>query len=184
MISDAKFQSDLTKVVSTDELRPSLTFIRFQNGYAYATDANALVKQSLEWLGFRKEEIDLLNNKSLSVAGFNYIKKALFFEVVEDGVLCSIGKKTASHRTRILVKFDGQDLKFPDYEAVIPYDKNGAVEKISMSKTNLKNILDAMKFDPNPVFEFEAANRGVVVYCPVIGKENQIGILMPCIIND
>jgi DNA polymerase III sliding clamp (beta) subunit (PCNA family) len=184
MISEAKFKSDLTKVVSSDYIRPALNLIRFQNGYAYATDAHSLVKQSLEWIGFRKEEIDLLNNKSLSVEGFNYIKKALFFEVMDDGILCSMGKKNDVYTTNILVKYDSQDLNFPDYEAVIPYDKKGAIEKIALGKTYLKNLLDAMKFEINPIFEFEAANKAVAVYCPVIGKQNQMGVIMPCIIND
>lgn len=56
-ITQTNFKSDLSKVVSKDELRPALTVVKFQNGYAYATDSHCLVKQSLKWMDFTDEEI-------------------------------------------------------------------------------------------------------------------------------
>lgn len=47
-ITQTNFKSDLSKVVSKDELRPALTVVKFQNGFAYATDSHCLVKQSLK----------------------------------------------------------------------------------------------------------------------------------------
>lgn len=49
-ITSENFKSDLSKILSKDDLRPILTVVSFQNGFAYATNAHALIKQSLEWL--------------------------------------------------------------------------------------------------------------------------------------
>lgn len=72
-ITSENFKSDLSKILSKDDLRPILTVVSFQNGFAYATNAHALIKQSLEWMGFTKDEIDMLNGKSLDATAFKFI---------------------------------------------------------------------------------------------------------------
>jgi hypothetical protein len=178
-ITQTNFKSDLSKVVSKDELRPALTVVKFQNGFAYATDSHCLVKQSLKWMDFTDEDIALLEGKALDIKAFKFVRKAKVIEVCEKHISVFIDG------TKYNVEYSiHSTLKYPEADAVIPLKETVSVEMMSITKTNLINLLSAMSFETNPIFEFHGAIHAVVVYDRIIGRENQIGIVMPCMINN
>ncbi len=63
MVTKKNFRTKISLVCSTDSLRPSLTHVYFDNGFAVATDAHILIKSPLKEHGFEREEIELLQGK-------------------------------------------------------------------------------------------------------------------------
>lgn len=178
-ITESNFKSDLSKVVSKDKLRPSMTVVRFQDGYAYATDAHCLIRQSLSWMGFTEGEISMLNGKSLDMEAFKFVRASKLIQVHETHISCF------RNGTKFNVEYSIHPAnKFPEYEAVIPKGEPSEIGKISFTKKNMINLLSAMFFEKNPIFEFYGQHKAVVVYDEQIPKYNQIAIIMPCMINN
>lgn len=174
-ITSENFKSDLSKILSKDDLRPILTVVSFQNGFAYATNAHALIKQSLEWMGFTKDEIDMLNGKSLDATAFKFIRASKLIEICPTHISCF------RNGTKFNVEYSiHSTTKPPDYEAVIPKETPVEINQISFAKINMVALLSAMHLEANPIFEFYGKTKAAIVYDEQVGKVNQVAIIMPC----
>lgn len=137
MASFALFKSDLSKVCGKDELRPALSIVHFSNGYAYATNAHALVRQSLAWMEFTPEDIAILNGKSLTVSGFKLAKTASVLDIREEFIVARVKD------TVFQIDYADTALKFPDAEILIRStleSQQKSIDEFGISPNILKTL--------------------------------------------
>lgn len=180
-MKQGKFKSDLSKICSKDELRPALCLVHFSNGYAYATNGYALVRQSLSWMEFDEDEIKVLNNKSLTAEAFKLAKKALFIEVKEDCLIAILKNSTVS------IEYADTSLKFPDVESVINKllkSEKKEIKHIGINPSVLFSLFSAMDFYSTAQLDFYGEAKGILVTDTTIDSQDQIGLVMPVMLNN
>lgn len=176
------FLSQLDKACSLDELRPVLNYVIFRDGYAVATDAHILVKSDLELNGFISEEIEQLNGKGIHYSVFKEIFKH-HHVTVDNGFFVCYNKKGVKFEYEI---DDMSEMKYPDYEQVIPTE----TKEVSNIALNAKLIEKISKLTMMPknnksvVFKFHGANKAVLIRGNSFTFNQELILIMPQMIND
>jgi len=97
------FKTDLYKCCGNNEYRPVFMRVNFKNGFAYATDANILCKQSLKHIhGFTDEQMQIIEGRQLMAHDYKKLcGPGYFVSMDETGIhyidkqknkmLCSMG---------------------------------------------------------------------------------------------
>jgi hypothetical protein len=170
------FTTKLHLACSNDELRPIMNCVHFAGGFAYATNGNLVVKQSLEYHSI----LDAQNLDGKSLHRENY-KNIMQFEVAranQDGIECS----NADGRKAFFEYFDMKGEKMPNFDAVITKDQAKQVGFIGLSPELMKIVMEAMYLpDGYARVSFYGIDRPMLLDAP--GVDNQIGVVMPVLVE-
>jgi hypothetical protein len=178
------FLSRIHLCCSHDELRPSLSHVYFENGYAVATDAHVLLKQKLSLICDVPEWADILEGKFIHYAAFEKIIKAPAIKVENEGVRCIY----PFYETLYSYSIPG---KYPDYNIILEQAKKDRdyqpdYNEIGLTPSILDKLTKAMYFDETMKIKLslpEKNNKGIIITAIGISEGDQCAILMPAMID-
>jgi len=175
------FRKKLSIACSNNDLRPVLQCIYFDEGFAVATDAHIIVKQSLREHGFNEVEIEIMNGKFLHKDAFNEVFRYDNVKVSEEGFNCIDKKNNVS----ALIRFSHIEGKYPNYKSLFETDKQKEVDEIGLKGSLLKRINDiSLSCIKTYKFQFYGKNRGIKITPTDLTELDECIILMPVMIND
>lgn len=172
------FPTPLHLACATDELRPVMEYVHFVNGFAYASDAHILVKQSInEYCTVHDKEN--LTGKCIHRDSFENIRKFDNAKALMDGIECwddNGGKKA-------FFPYGTVEEKRPNFETVIP---DGPAENVPFIGINPKYIEIASKClarDKHTAVRmiFHGQNKAIILKAE--DYPEQIVIIMPIILG-
>lgn len=172
------FRLKMHLACGTDDLRPILSHIYFENGFMIATDAHILVKAAIQnFSDLDRSEVDLLNGKFLHRNTFKKLLSCSQVAVTEEGI--------QDLATKDIYRFADPGGKYPNYEAVIPTEAS-PISEIGINPKTANKLLQVLSCDDvlSIKLNFTAANRAI--------KINGIGdnegaltcVLMPVMLHD
>ena len=185
----------LHKACANDDIRPSMQYICFKDGYAYATDAHIAVRASLQAIcALSDEETAKLNGYLIHKSQYEMLLKYSTIEIGE-GTITLIYPESKASNTIKLVKLampgDGEEvlkdnaIRYPDVDKIINDDlSKEPLQQVGFSYSLLGRVIAAMGIKPNRVgLRFTTNGRQMVV----LGVEPGIdvrGIIMPVLLNE
>ena len=180
----------LHKACANDALRPSMQYICFKNGYAYATDARIAVRANLNAIcALGQEDIDKLNGYLIHSSQYQLLLKYSTIEI-GDGTITLIDPETKASTTIQLVKLaaskdeeletNGKVIYFPDVDAIINKDaEHFESDRVGFNYNLLGRIVSAMGLNGSRTgLRFTGNGRQMFI----LGVEPGIdvrGIIMP-----
>lgn len=173
-------QIKIWKVCSTDNERPSLSYVQFRNGYALASDAHMAVRVPLELLAdVSEEEIAKLNGREIRGKMLEDVSKNGNIVVEDDALICTQNGVA----TRYKLRQDGEDGNVPNIEALFEREiakASAAVGEIVVNPEYIKRLSDAMGICKGMYMSmrFNGATCAILCTCKDTGI---IGLLMPAI---
>lgn len=171
------FTTKLHEACAKDELRPLLNCVHFSGGFAYASNAHLLIKQSLEYHSILNPE--MLDNKSIHRENY---KNILSFDIAEcnkEGVEC----KDKDGRTAFFSYFDREDQEIPAFDEVLQKTSLVQLSFIGIQPKWFKVLSNALhSTDGNIRMRFQGIDRPILI--DAIGIEDQEAIIMPVILED
>lgn len=170
------FTTALHEICSKDELRPAYNCIHFINGYAYATDGSMAIKQSLEYHSILAPEN--LNGNAIHRESYKEIMKFDFAEATDEGIKCT----DTDGRTAFFEYFNLENQKPLNFEAIIDNFSAKGVDFIGFSAEKIYKMKKAFHtLDGFLKFDFAGIDKAMRI--TAIGLDNQVGIIMPAILN-
>jgi len=159
----------LNYITSTDDLRPSLNYIQFnENGFIYATNAHVLIKTTMvDALGAEFEPLKELWDKLCKV----------LMEADNKAIVQFMDRKSEYTVTFLTGDFEAG---FPKCEAVIPTASLEAIDKIGIDGTLFNQLTMCVKSSVNTTqfkLEFRSELRGIIL--THLELENTTFLLMP-----
>lgn len=173
--SKINFVSDLHLACSKEGLRPVMQCVHFVDGYAYASDSNIMVKQSLDLSNVAGKEF--LVDKSIHKDSFKAIRKYQYVSVNEDGFDC-IGKDGGN----AFFPFAQLDDPIPDFNAIMP---SGLVTlgEIGINAKLLSLVSRAMACNGQIKLTFHGISKAVLIEPLQEDVADEIAIIMPCLLS-
>lgn len=164
----------LHTVCGIDELRPSMNYIYFDNGYAVASNGHILIKACLHEIStFDDNEIEMLNGKFIHHNAFALLIKYGFCTVEEDGFLVS------SSDYDLKIKFyDGEELRYPRYQHLFDEHQTTLTDKIRLD-SDLLNKLGSSVGSKDVRLGFGKYNHAIMISFVEEDLINTIGLIMP-----
>jgi hypothetical protein len=163
------FTSPLHLACAKDNLRPVMECIHFINGFAYASDAHIMVKQSLELHTILNPE--MLEGKSIHKKSYEQICTYDIVQACDDYILC----KGEGREAEFMYSECG---KPPNFEAVIPIDPIKGIEYLGI---NPKMVAIAGKIlhgsDMGVRMTFRGGRKAVILTTEEYS--NQLVLIMP-----
>lgn len=182
---------NLTKIVSTDELRPALRCAVLMNGYFYATEGHILIKIKAEDAFTVETDYKVFDIENLKVIARS---KELVFK--EDFFYAS-GRKyryagTIDPETREMRMDEfscnraANELEYPDIEHVLKFGDPTELKEIGLNPVLLERLSKGFVGCMTGSFrlKFTGQTKSVIV---IPGEETgieQFGIIMPTIISE
>lgn len=171
------FTTKLHEACSSDELRPILMCVHFMNGFAYASDAHIVVKQSLEYHSIINPE--LLEGKSIHKDNYKAIMQFENSECCDSGIACS----NPDGRTAFYEYFDRKGVELPDMDKFLKPTGQKSVEFIGIYPEFLTRLCKALHTPDGSIrMLFQGIDKCILI--DVVGIENQYAVIMPAILND
>lgn len=169
------FTTKLHLACSTDENRPMYGCIHFENGFAYATNGNLIIKQSLEYHSI----LDPINldGKSLHRENFANIMQFEIATANEDGVYCH----NKDGRSAFFEYFDRKGQQVPDFDIVINQFSARGVDFIGINPKSFDIISKALYNGDQLRIRFAGIDKSML--CDVPAYESQLAYVMPLILN-
>lgn len=118
------FKTPLHLACSSDELRPVLGFVFFENGYAYATNGYIGIKQSLEYCDV--VNCQELNNHAIHRSAFAKIIKYPMAVATKEGIECS------DRNIKVLFRYTDMELIRPNLEKCVKDLKSESVYSLAL----------------------------------------------------
>lgn len=172
------FRTKLNLACSNDGLRTVLQYISFDDGYAVATDAHILVKQSLKEHGFTKDEITIMNGKFLHKDAFVEIFRYDYVSVDINGFTCIKGL------VKCIIGFSEIDGKYPIYGKIFENLKEEVLSDIGIDLNLLKKISQiTISCSKKMKFTFHGTNKGILISPTGADSVSETILLMPIQIN-
>jgi len=171
------FTTKLNDACSSDETRPIMNCIHFIEGFAYASNGNLVVKQTLDL----HSVIDApkLNGKSIHKDSYAAISQFEFAIATDDGIQC----KDTDGREAFFNYFNTLGMPIPDFNKVISEFKSSEVPFIGFNPKQMKNIMNALHCPSGYVrVNFGGVSRALFIDVP--GVEGQCAILMPVLVEN
>lgn len=163
----------------------TLNNIKFENGYAYATNARVAVRAKIEQISnLTSQEIGMLEGKSIDARSFKDLLKFPKVKVKENGFYVE------DERSPVFFGFNTQkELVFPSVDNVIEQAiKNSKYsEKISRIGINvdyLKKLSEAMNCER---ILMKLNDKGAILCLSALESDDPIeiqGIIMPIVTNE
>ena len=171
------FTTKLYEVCSTDDLRPIMMCVHFKDGYAYASDAHMVVKQSLDYHTILDKE--LLDDKSLHKDNYKAIMGFEMAQCKDTGVECS----DSDGRVAFFEYFDRGNDAMPNFDSVLKPLGLKSIQFIGINPEYIHKIGKALHAPNNALrFQFQGVDRVILIDCPEI--ENQYACVMPMLLSD
>jgi hypothetical protein len=171
------FTTKLYEVCSNDELRPIFMCVHFKDGFAYASDAHMIVKQSLEYHSIVNPE--LLDGKSIHKDNYKAIMQFEIATCDASGVQCMDN----DGRTAFFEYFDRKGIEVPNFDTVLKPVGQKSIEFIGINPDYLHKLSKAMHSTSGALrLQFQGVDRAILV--DAVGIDNQCGVIMPAILND
>ena len=179
----------LNYITSTDDLRPSLNYIQFnENGFIYATNAHVLIKttmvdalgaefEPLKELWDKHKEIRIHSSEWKKIAGKELLLCKVLMEADNKAIVQFRDKKSEYTVTFLTGNFEAG---FPQCEAVIPTASLEAIERIGIDGALFNQLTMTVKSSVNTTqfkLEFRSELRGIIL--THIELENTTFLLMP-----
>lgn len=172
----------LDRIAANDGFRPQFASIYFKDGYAYATDAHALIKVKLTEIStFQDHQLDLLEGRA--------VYRSVFAKVLEYDY--------------VAITAEGFKARVPDADSFITFGFTGVQEKVveDIEKViiNAQNEPQTavVSFGINPVLlarfdKIFSDNYGILLIVKAATKailvkwtgKDAIGLIMPVMINE
>ena len=165
------------KACGSDDLRPVMSYILIDEGYAIATDAHILVALDLFETCLEKKTIEALNQKLIPKEFWKLMSKTMLVPQgieVEEKQMSFINKQGF----RITCPF-GTD-NYPNYKAILVKDK-GSVERIGLNPILLMSVFECLGKPINLRLHFLSESKAIMVY-PNTGS-NSYALIMPVMIS-
>jgi len=176
------FRAKIWNACGADHIRPVLSYAHVKDGYIYATNAHILIKQKLTAVhGIDEEQASHLEGKFLHRELLKELDRYDVVQFEKDSIYAT----KSGVETRF--KYSFFDGVFPNCDAVIPStDKIEAVENIGVNHAILKELTSAMyKNDiPKHRLTFHGSNRGIIVTNEELSRDEELGIIMPVMLNN
>lgn len=138
-----------------DDLRPVMQHVYFDNGFMVATDAHVLVKAAAQHFSdFDKSEVEILNGKFIHKNTFKKILSCDQVIVTEEGV--------QDLATKDIYKFATVDIKYPNYNAVIPKETS-PIDYIGISTNIVTRLFKVMQNIDGVKLLFSGSNRAIKI---------------------
>ena len=172
------FKSNLHLLACKDDFRPALSHIYFKDGFMWVTDTHVLLKQSISHSSIIDPEH--LEGKNLHSSIYQMIKnKFRFVTATPEGLSC-----VDFFGNKVLFSYNTSDI--PDFvdnmKLVIPTGDPVEVSEIGMNLNIINLLRKGMILSPlGCKFEFRGKNKAILVTS--LGIEDQIGLIMPVMIN-
>lgn len=158
-----------------NEFRPSLCWVYFKNGFAYASNGYILVKNRIsECSNLNQEDIDALDGKLLHRDSYKDILKYDTISISENGIECKKCGNTA------FLYFGNDDLKYPDVEKVIQENLNKKTVQISEIRFRME-YFDILKKSLYNLDRCKAVFKGefdAIVFYSIEDEVSSIGLIM------
>lgn len=166
------FLKKLNLVCGSDDLRPVLQYVSFQNGCSICTNAHVLVKRSLKLDGFTDEEIEQMNGKFIHKDTYKHLLSYDTVEVIDGAFHCVKGNVNA------VVSFNDSEGLYPNWLAVIPVGDTIELGEIGISAKNLE-LIKSIASDMETRFKFYGANKAVLIKGSQTGWDEETILIMP-----
>lgn len=159
---------------SEDDFHPKMQCIFFNNGFAYASDTQILVRNRIsEISGLNESEIEALNGKFLHADFYKDMLKYDSIMIAEDGIECSKGNDKAFF---YFSTFE----KYPNAEKVLQDALNMQtvpLPQFSFDMKLIQRLNKALYQSDRCVATFKGVNKPVVFDC-ADAEVSSTGLLM------
>lgn len=169
------FTTKLHLACSADELRPIMGCVHFERGFAYASNGNLVIRQSLEYHSIL--EPVFLDGKSIHRENYSNIMQFEVATANEDGIQC----QNKDGRSAFFEYFDRKGQDIPDFDKVIGQFNAYGVDFIGLSPKNIDIIGKALYSGDQIRVRFAGIDKGMMIDVPAY--EEQCAYLMPVILN-
>jgi len=189
----SNFPSALHKAAGTDDLRPALQHIVFTNGHAYVSDANCIVRQSLNFINI--EGFENLEGKRIHSQIFRRIYNEKNVIVVAHPDCIEV--KYPIFHTSVKYAYSTDDSKAPDFESVInnaQAKKESPIpqfSKIGINPRLFARLISAMHINCETTQVVlalpEFNSRAILVidtHYDNKSPNDQLGLIMPAMLTD
>ena len=159
---------------ATDDVRPIMNCIHFENGYAYASDGHILVKNLLlECTSIPEEQIEKLNGKNLHRESYKELLKYDAIEISDEGI------EATKNGEKIFFYFSNIDGAYPSAEKTLQSALNAptvAMSQVGLNTDYLVKLNKALHGSNTCKYQFKGEGRPIILQ----GVESvSIGIIMP-----
>lgn len=151
------FKLKMNIACGSDEIRPSMSNVKFENGFMVATDAHILIKAKVKTFSdFEESEVEILNGKYLSSDTFKKVIACKHVVVTEDGI--------EDMKTKALYKFTEVD-SYPNYDAVMDVGLKSPIDEIGITPVVLNRMLKIISTPDfgSCRFSFAAKNKAITI---------------------
>ncbi len=169
------FTTKLHLACSDNDLRPIMNCVHFIDGFAYASNSNMIVKQSMDYHTITDKEF--LNGHSLHRLNYANIMQFEFATANEDGVAC----QNKDGRTAFFEYYDTKGEQVPDFEKVISKFSAKGVDFIGISPKQIEILGKAFYHGDQVRIRFAGIDKAMII--DALDYEDQIAYLMPVILN-
>ena len=172
----------LDRIAANDGFRPQFASIYFKDGYAYATDAHALIKVKLTEIStFQDHQLDLLEGKA--------VYRSVFAKVLE--------------YDHVAITAEGFKARVPDTDSFITFGFTGVQEQvveniekvILIAKNEKQAVVASFGINPALLAKFDkifSDNYGILLIVKAANKailvkwqgKDATGLIMPVMINE
>lgn len=136
------FLKGFDKIVSKDDLRPSLKNVLFKDGFAIATDANKLVKVDLKLYGLSEVDIKNIEGCLLDIEILNEIK-------------LKKGQSLSFSKNKIEVNSQGRNKPLKTIELSTESELGFSFPKYEVVMGQKEKEISSISLDPKFLFEVE-----------------------------
>lgn len=177
------------KACLKDTVRPSINYIYFKGGFAYATDAHCAVKNYLpDICNLNEEQIALLDGKILHCESYSAMLGNHSIIVEETGIQCTNAKGI---KGAFFAFYTGDDFKFPDIDKFIEEAKNrepqkgceNGVTRVAIN-SEIYLALVAGFAHKNVIYNFKGDKVPIVCTSDNPRWQKSIAVIMPLAISD
>lgn len=164
------FAAPIQLACADDPLRPIMECVHFMNGFAYASNAYLLIKQSLEYS--QVQDIHLLEGKSIHRDSFKEILTYQTATATEDGIQCK------DDNDREAFYYYAKVDKIPEFEKTLSSHSCKGVDFIGMNPKHMAIVSKALIGADKAIrINFNGIDKGMLI--EVLDYENQVAFLMP-----
>jgi hypothetical protein len=166
-----KFVKPIHLACGNDELRPVMQGVMISNGFAVATDAYCIVKQSLKDTSLiNQDTIKMLEGKMIHKEVWAQLCDAVSMSIEDDKIVA------VTDAGKVIFEFYDPGVLFPNVDSIIETFKADGVDAIGLDAKRVA-ILSKVFGEKRLRFDFSGAKKAVRV--TPIDLQNEYACIMP-----